>query len=99
MHACTHSCLSKRKKAEKIRFSLSNKELKQVYDFPSCLESVILSISKIKKSNVLHLTFLLILIIYDIFFFRSCRAVFSSRDTCACEMPISSEISVCVFPS
>ena len=26
-------------------------------------------------------------------------AFFSKRETCACEMPTSSEISVCVFPS
>ena len=26
-------------------------------------------------------------------------AFFSSRETCACEIPTSAEISVCVFPS
>lgn len=29
----------------------------------------------------------------------SLRAFFSRRETCACEMPTSAEISVCVFPS
>ena len=28
-----------------------------------------------------------------------CKAFFSKRETCACEIPTSSEISVCVFPS
>ena len=30
---------------------------------------------------------------------RAPMAFFSSRDTCACEMPTSPEISVCVLPS
>ena len=36
---------------------------------------------------------------YSIQLFIDFSAVFSSRETCACEMPTSSEISVCVFPS
>jgi len=37
--------------------------------------------------------------IHEIFNRILLRAFFSRRDTCACEMPTSAEISVCVFPS
>ena len=34
---------------------------------------------------------------YHRFFFKHCKAFFSIRDTCACEISISFAISVCVF--
>ena len=37
--------------------------------------------------------------IYEISFRMLPSAFFSRRETCACEIPTSAEISVCVFPS
>ena len=38
-------------------------------------------------------------VISAVFFLMLLSAVFSSRDTCACEMPISLLTSICVFPT
>ena len=53
-----------------------------------------------KKTQPLYTTkAALSLFVYEMFSRMFCRAFFSKRETCACEMPTSSEISVCVFPS
>ena len=49
---------------------------------------------KTTAGEILRLPF-----IYEISFRMVPMAFFSRRETCACEMPTSAEISVCVFPS